>query len=97
MNKVIGVASGKSLHQFDFLHKKVLQAARKKDEIVRSQLFKLIHLLYPLSKPQERIYNVLPYFIRFGDQFIDRIHASLDLSNHNHQIISLGMEEGKSK
>jgi len=90
MIKPAEIAANKSLSQFDFLHKKLMQSARKKDEVVRSQVTKLLNLVYPLSKPQERVYNILPYYVRFGEQFIDTVYSQMDVFNHNHQIISLG-------
>jgi len=84
------IAMNKSLNQFDFLNKKLIQSARKKDDVIRSQITRLLNLIYPLSKPQERVFNFLHYYTRFGEKFIDTVYSQMDVLNHNHQIISLG-------
>ncbi len=92
LKKTVEIASNKSLGQFEFINKKIIQSARKKDELLKTQTEKLINLIYPFAKPQERVFNFLPYYSRFGQQFIDKIYQSMEIFNPDHQIIYLGAE-----
>ena len=31
--------------------------------------------LFPLGKLQERVFNVVPYLVRYGDEFLDGMYA----------------------
>lgn len=92
LKKTVEIASFKSLGQFEFINKKIIQAARKKDELLKTQTEKLINLIYPFAKPQERVFNFLPYYCRFGHQLIDNIYQSMEIFNPDHQIIYLSTE-----
>jgi bacillithiol synthase len=96
MIKPAEIAASKSIGQFDFLNKKLMQSARKKNEVIKSQIEKLLNLLLPLGKPQERVFNFLPYYIRFGEYFIDHLYSQIDVFNPDHQVISLEMEQKDS-
>ncbi len=96
LGKPAEIARGKSLQQFDFIQKKVVQSAKKKDEILRLQAQRLLELLYPLSKPQERVHNLLPYFVRFGPALLDALFSHMDIFNPRHQVVFLAsIMEGK--
>lgn len=89
LRKTSEIAKGRSVSQFDFMRKKLKQSARQKDEVLQSQCQKLLSLLYPNNTPQERIFNLLPYYIRYGDRFIEILFEKIDIFNPNHQIINL--------
>jgi bacillithiol biosynthesis cysteine-adding enzyme BshC len=88
LQKPAEIAKGRSISQFEFLNKKIMQAARQKDEVLRSQVQKMLNLLYPMSSPQERIFNLLPFYVRFGKQFIDTIYTRTDIFDPDHQVIT---------
>ena len=44
---------------------------KKRNEIVMQQLEKARRSLFPRGKPQERVYNVLQYLVRYGPAFLD--------------------------
>ena len=96
MVKPAEIAASKSVGQFDFLHKKIMQSTRKKNVVIKSQIEKLLNLLFPLGKPQERVFNFLPYYVRFGEKFIEQLYSQIDVFNADHQIISLEMEHKNS-
>lgn len=92
LKKPSEIAKGRSISQFSFLRKKLLQAARQKDEVLRSQILKLMNLTYPKNTPQERVFNLLPFYVRYGDQFINVLFERMDIFNPNHQVINLSQE-----
>lgn len=89
LKKPAEIAKGRSANQFDFLRKKLMQAARQKDETLKSQMQKLVNSVYPNNAPQERVFNLLPFYVRYGEQFIKILFEQIDIFNSNHQLINL--------
>ncbi len=89
LKKPAEIAKGRSTNQFDFLRKKLMQAARQKDETLKSQMQKLVNSVYPNNAPQERVFNLLPFYIRYGERFIKILFEQIDIFNSNHQLINL--------
>ncbi|MBX3253649.1 MAG: bacillithiol biosynthesis cysteine-adding enzyme BshC [Chitinophagaceae bacterium] len=56
------------------LEKKIIKAEKKKFEIQKNQLHKLKASLFPKGSLQERIENILPYYARYGKDFIKMLH-----------------------
>lgn len=83
------VVKGKMQHQIDVLEKKILQAYKRRNEIVRNQIYKAKNNLYPDHNLQERELNIVPYLFKYGFNFIYRLYEALDMANHDHQIIRL--------
>lgn len=75
--------------QFKYLEKKILKAAKKQNEILIQQLHKVKNNLYPTNHLQERVLNIVPYLIKYGYPFIDKLYKTIDINNQNHQIIEL--------
>jgi bacillithiol biosynthesis cysteine-adding enzyme BshC len=85
----VEVVKGKINHQIDILEKKILQAYKKRNEIVRNQIHKAKNNLYPNNHLQERELNVVPFLFKYGFGFIERLYEALDISNFDHQILRL--------
>ena len=64
------------------LEKKMLRAEKKKFEAQQRQLHKIKTQLFPLGNLQERIDNLLPYYAKFGKQFLQVVYEN-----------SLGLEQ----
>ncbi len=75
--------------QFKYLEKKILKASKKKNEILIQQLHKVKNNLYPANHLQERVLNIVPYLIKYGYPFIDRLYKTIDVNTYDHQIIEL--------
>lgn len=56
------------------LEKKLLRAERRKFEVQQRQLSALKKALFPNNGLQERIDNFMPYYAKWGEDFINRIH-----------------------
>jgi uncharacterized protein YllA (UPF0747 family) len=61
----------KPLHE---LEKKLLRAEKRKFEIEARQLTAVKQALFPNNSLQERVENFLPYYARWGQQFIRTIY-----------------------
>ena len=80
---------GRILGQIDGIEKKVLQAYKKRNDVLRKQLYKASHSLYPNNQLQERQLNIVPYLFKHGFGFIDQLYEAMDISSFDHQIIQL--------
>lgn len=75
--------------QFKYLEKKILKASKKQNEILIQQLYKVKNNLYPADHLQERVLNIVPYLIKYGYPFLDKLYKTIDVNDQNHQIIEL--------
>jgi uncharacterized protein YllA (UPF0747 family) len=82
-------AKGKMNQQWKFLEKKILQAATKRNDIAVQQLRKAGDHLYPRRHLQERVLNIVPYLLKYGYAFLDRLDQTLDPDEPGHQIITM--------
>lgn len=89
LNDAVKGVRNKIDHQIDGLEKKILQAYKKRNDIIRQQLYKAGNNLYPNNSLQERELNVLPYLFKYGFPLLDRLYEVMDISNFDHQIIRL--------
>jgi len=71
------------------LEKKALQALRKRNSIATDQVNKAKNCLFPLGRPQERVFNVTPFLIKHGYAFVDKLYRAIDMDDFDHQIIKV--------
>lgn len=83
----IGLAKGKMNQQLNFLEKKVRQAATKRNEIAVQQLHKAVDNLFPNQRLQERVFNIVPYLIKYGAAFMDQLDQAIDIEVADHQFL----------
>jgi bacillithiol synthase len=86
LGEAAGQTQGRIRQQLEFLDKKVRQAAKKKDEIVRRQLQKAVDHIYPKGGLQERVFNVTPYLIKYGPSFLERLAGSIGVDTFDHEV-----------
>ena len=89
LEKSADLALRKMKFQLKFLEEKVLRAANKRSESVTQQLRKARNSLYPTDRLQERVFNIVPFLIKYGYGFLDKLYKSIDTENHDHQVIKL--------
>lgn len=82
-------AKGKMNQQWKFMEKKILQAAKKRNETAIRQLDKAVHNLYPNQRLQERVFNIVPYLIKYGYALMDKLDQAIPIEEHDHQLIFL--------
>lgn len=59
-----------SLRRIDELGKKMQRAARKRQEVQQGQIRSLKEALFPFKGLQERVENFMPYYARYGNEFL---------------------------
>jgi bacillithiol biosynthesis cysteine-adding enzyme BshC len=58
------------------VEKKLLSYLKKQDDVMLRQIGNARTALYPQRKPQERVFNVLQFLVRYGPDFLDGVHAA---------------------
>jgi len=80
---------GKMVQQLRFLEKKMVQAAKKQNDIAVGQIRKAGDHLYPHGHLQERVLNIVPFLLKYGPAFVDKLDEAIDLDVHDHRILTL--------
>jgi bacillithiol biosynthesis cysteine-adding enzyme BshC len=84
-----GIARGKIAQQFRFLEEKIVRAAKKHSDIAVGQVRKAGDHLYPQGHLQERVFNVVPYLLKYGPAFVDRLDEAIELDTYDHQVVTI--------
>jgi bacillithiol biosynthesis cysteine-adding enzyme BshC len=78
LHRTAELGSGRALRQFDFMEKKIAQAARKKNGILRGQVERLVAALAPRNGLQERTLTALPFLARYGKRILTEAADGID-------------------
>ncbi len=70
--------------------KKMLRAEKRKFDIQRNQLSKLKGQLFPNASLQERVDNFMPYYARYGKNFINALYEHSPALDQAFIILSIG-------
>lgn len=89
LEKSVDLALGRVDRQLRILEDKVSRASQIRDQDVSRQLHKAANSLYPLGRLQERVFNIVPFLIKYGYPFLEGLYKTLDMEDHNHQVIRL--------
>jgi bacillithiol biosynthesis cysteine-adding enzyme BshC len=73
-------------YQLNLLEGKIIQAAKRKQEIVGRKLTKLENTLCPNRHLQERVFNVTPFLMKYGFSWLDELYEAVDLTHFDHQV-----------
>ncbi len=84
----LDTARGKVRRQIGFLEEKILQAAKRKQGIVSDRLDRTVNSLFPSRHLQERVYNIVPYLMKYGYAFLDTLYDAVNIEDFGHQIIT---------
>lgn len=90
LGKSVHLARGKLNQQWNFLERKIDRAAAKRNDIAARQVRTASDNLYPNGSLQERVFNVVPYLIKYGPAFMDRLDEALDVEDSDHRIVRPG-------
>ena len=71
LKKPIGAAERNALRDLAGVEKKIVNQLKQLNDTTVRQLASARTSLFPLGKPQERVFNVVPFLIRYGDEFLD--------------------------
>ena len=78
LHRTAELGSARALRQFDFMEKKIAQAGRKKNGILREQVGRLAAALAPRGGLQERTLTILPFLARHGKQVLKLAASGID-------------------
>ncbi len=74
LEKHVEALQAKALKRIEVLENKMLKAEKKKFEAQQRQLNKLRSQLFPNNGLQERVENLLPFYARWGKDFIKMVY-----------------------
>jgi len=80
LQKTVQSAEHSALGGVADVEKRIVAHLKKRNAIVGQQIAKARHNLYPLGRPQERVFNVVPYLIRYGSAFLDAALEAVETS-----------------
>jgi bacillithiol biosynthesis cysteine-adding enzyme BshC len=83
----LDLARGKMNRQLKFLEEKILKAAASRNETALRQVHTAGLSLYPGRHLQERVFNIVPYLIKYGYGLMDRLNRDIQIDEHNHQVL----------
>lgn len=78
LRRTAELAASRTRWQFDFIEKKIIQAARRKEEVLRGQIGRMVASLAPRGGLQERTLTALPFLARYGDRVLDLALDAID-------------------
>jgi bacillithiol synthase len=83
------LASRAGLKQFEFIGKKITQAAKKRDETLRGQVERITAALFPRGGLQERTLTAVPLLARYGTRVLEEECRTLDIFEPVHHCIEI--------
>jgi uncharacterized protein YllA (UPF0747 family) len=83
------IGASRTARQLDFMEKKIAQAARKKNGILRGQVERLTASLAPLGGLQERTLCIAPFLARYGRRIITLVSEAIDPFAPEHRTLAV--------
>jgi bacillithiol biosynthesis cysteine-adding enzyme BshC len=77
----------KIIEQMEFLEVRAVEANQAQYDVAIRHLERIRLSLYPLGKPQERVYNVIGYLNKYGDSFLQQMLELPYSTEGTHRII----------
>lgn len=71
LKKSVQSARNSALSELKSLEKRIVAHLKKQNEIVVQQIGKARNNLFPAGRPQERVFTIAPYLVRYGPEFLD--------------------------
>jgi bacillithiol biosynthesis cysteine-adding enzyme BshC len=89
LHRTSELGRSRSLWQFDFMERKIAQAARKKNVILRGKVERLLASLAPRGGLQERTLCALPFLARHGNRIVSQVIACTDPFAPEHRVVGV--------
>jgi bacillithiol synthase len=89
LHRTSELGRSRSLWQLAVMEKKIAQASRKKNVILRGKVEKLIASLAPRGGLQERTLCALPFLARHGDKVVSQVIACTDPFAPEHRVVGV--------
>lgn len=90
LRKPVQSAQNSALAGVADVERRIVSHLKKRNDIVVQQLAKARNNLFPRGRPQERLYNVLGYLVRYGPAFLDVALETIESSLHSLDPDSIG-------
>jgi uncharacterized protein YllA (UPF0747 family) len=84
-----GIASARTLKQFQFIEKKVLRAARRREGELAAAVEKVTSAILPRGGLQERVLNAMPFLARHGTRLLDAQAEAVDIFSPHHHCVEV--------
>jgi bacillithiol biosynthesis cysteine-adding enzyme BshC len=78
LHRTAEIAAARAGFPFDFMERKIAQAARRKNDILRGQVRRIVNTLAPRGGLQERTLCALPFLARRGPSVLGELASALD-------------------
>lgn len=75
--RAAGGSRNRALAEAARMERKILRAIKRGDRIATDQLDRLLDSLRPNAAPQDRVLNVLPFLVRYGDHFLREVERAI--------------------
>jgi bacillithiol synthase len=79
---------GRMQHDLQTLHGKMIQAAKRREDILRRQYMRTRSLAFPNGQPQERMIGFISFLNQYGPALVERLNEELPLEMGRHWIVS---------
>jgi bacillithiol biosynthesis cysteine-adding enzyme BshC len=89
LHRTVEIAKARTTHQLDFIDRKIAQAARKKDGILRGQVERLTASLAPRGGLQERSLCIVPFLASYGSRIISQAAEGIDPFAPEHRTLAV--------
>jgi uncharacterized protein YllA (UPF0747 family) len=73
LRKPVESSRNQALAGLHDIEKRIVSHLKQQNEVVVQQIAKARHNLMPLGRPQERVFTVAPFLIRYGPEFLDAV------------------------
>jgi bacillithiol synthase len=87
LHRTVEVARARSTRPYDFMEKKIAQAARRRSDVLRGQVTRLVNGIAPRGALQERTLSALPFLCRHGRAGLDALAAAIDPFAAEHRAL----------
>ncbi|MGD2135021.1 MAG: bacillithiol biosynthesis cysteine-adding enzyme BshC [Gemmatimonadales bacterium] len=76
LKKSVQSARNSAFKELGHVEKRIVSHLKKQNEIVLNQIAKARHSLYPQGRLQERVFNIVPFLIRYGRDLLRDAYAA---------------------
>ncbi len=81
------IGAARAASQFDFIERKIAQAARRKNELLRRQVGRLTAALAPRGGLQERTLCAPPFLAAYGERILQVASEAMDPFTLEHRAV----------
>lgn len=85
----IQALEAKSIKRLEALKKKIWRAEKKKYTTIRHQLEQIQQIVFPYNELQERVDNIIPYYAKWGEAFIDNMIQQSPAFEQQFSVLSI--------